>query len=275
MIIHKTGSTSLPLYNLTSIIAPTYVMQSEMANPPTPDNAQDKSAPPIITPSGNSVQPTLRNLNLNHEWMIGEPVSRESERHAAIYSILVSETGRLAENLEAHVFALDGIEPKLRKHRQRCIKRMQGRTKLKVEVNTVTIVVITTSQTEKSSVSEHEPHVLTKDGKHETDSGTTFIRKLAQKTLYLLEVRRQAKQRAEIGLGNGRTADDGHEIAQEINQEELIGYNKKLIEIFKEFIDHYKRSINYHKEQIEFSKEYIISFKEQINYYKEGINEVL
>lgn len=208
-----------------------------MASSPTPKDAYDTPAPPIITPLGNFTQPILRNLHLNHKWIIGEPMTKENGRHAAVYSVFHSETGQEAEDLEAHVFLLDGIDEKLRKHRQRCIKRMEGRTKFKLEGDKITIVVIATSQKENSSVLAHGAvsHSLDKDGQHESDIGAASIGKVKQKTLYQLELqrirqreRRQAKRRAKTGEGDGRTADGGHNIT-EIDQDSLFdGKNEFL-----------------------------------------------
>lgn len=209
-----------------------------MASSPTPEDAYDTPAPPIITPLGNSRQPTLRNLQLNHTWMIGEPMTRKNGRHAAIYSVLLSETGQEAEDLEAHVFLLDGIDKKLRKHRQRCIKRMEGRTKMKLEIDKITIFVIAKSQKKNSSVLAHGAvsHSQDKDGQHERDIGVASIGKAKRKTLYQLELqrirqreRRQAKRRAKTGEGDGRTVDGGHNIT-EIDQDSLFdGKNEFFI----------------------------------------------
>lgn len=195
------------------------------------------------------MQPTLTNLKLNHEWMIGELIEKENERHAMVYSIVISETGHLAEELEAHVFALDEIEPKLRKHRQRCIKRMERRTKLKLEVEKNTIIVITTSQMENISglESEAEPHSQTTDGQHETHNGSIPIGKLKQRTLYQLEVqrirqkeRRQAKRRAKTGQGGEKTTDDEDNMTRHIDQDNSVdGKNEfsMIVSLIDELLD--------------------------------------
>lgn len=208
-----------------------------MASSSTQENAHNTPAAPGITLPGNSTRPTLRNLRLNDEWVIGEPIPREYERHAGIYSILVSETGQSAEDLEAHVFALDDTEPKLRKHRQRCIKRMEGRTRLKLEVNKVTIIVITTAQTENTVVLEPgpEPHSLNNYGQHETYSGHISIGKVRKKTLYQRESqriqqreRRRAKRRVKTPQYGGRNGDSGHKIAEAIDQTGLLDDKNEL-----------------------------------------------
>lgn len=195
-----------------------------------PENTHDARPPPIITPPGIGSQPTLRNLRLSHEWIIGEPIPKENERHATVYSVLDSRTGQAAEGLEAHVFAFDAIEPKLRKHRQRRIKRMEGRMKLKLEVDKVTIVVITTLLTAISgaSESEEEPLSLSNDGQQETDGGTAPVGNVKQKTLYQRELqrirqseRRQAKRAAKTQKRCEETADGGHKMTEKIDQEIL------------------------------------------------------
>lgn len=199
-----------------------------MASSSVQENAHDAPAAPRITPPRNSTQPTLTNLKLNHEWMIGEPIPKENQRHAMVYSILISETGQSAEDLEAHVFALDDIEPKLRKHRQRCIKRMEGRTKLKLHVDKFNIVVITTTRTENIGVLEPgpEPHSSNDDGQHETDSGHVSVGKVRKKTPYQREVQRirqkeeqKAKRRAKTRQGGQMTTDDEKDITRNIDQD--------------------------------------------------------
>lgn len=197
-----------------------------MASSPVAENAHDTPELPIILPPGDSTQPTLRNLKLNHEWLIGEPIAKENERHAAVYSVLISETGQSAEDLEAHVFALGNIEPKLRKHRQRCIKRMEGRTKLKFGVHKVTIVVITTSRMEKTSVLEQEaePHYMSDSRRLKTDDGTTSVGRVRQKTLWQAESqrirqkqRRQAKRSAKTQQCDQRAAEDRRNITKRVD----------------------------------------------------------
>lgn len=188
------------------------------------------------TTQGICAQPALRNLKLNHEWVIREPISKQNERHATIYPVLVSETGQPSEDLEAHVFALDGIDTKLRKHRQRCIKRMEGRTKLKLEVGTITIVVITTLQTVNIGASEQgvERRSLSNDGKQDIDVGTSSIGKRKEKSRYQLESqrmrqkeRRQAGRAARKRQRNERTIDGGH-IAQRIDRDNLTDGNNQF-----------------------------------------------
>lgn len=212
------------------------------------ENAHDTPAAPGITPPGSSTQPTLTNLKLNHEWTIGEPISKENERHAMVYSVLISESGHSAEELEAHVFVLDDIEPKLRRHRQRCIRRMKRRTKLKLEVQRNTIVVITTSRMENSVLeNEAEPHSRNPDGQHETHNGTTSIEKSKQKTLCQLEVRRirqkerrQAKRHEKTGQGGQTTTDNENDITRNINrdryiwEDELEGLMDRINKMFDE-----------------------------------------
>lgn len=220
-----------------------------MASSSMQESAHDTPGPSGITLPGNSTRPTLRNLRLNDEWMIGEPIPREYERHAAIYSILVSETGQSAEDLEAHVFALDDTEPKLRKHRQRCIKRMEGRTRLKLEINKVTIIVITTSQTENTVVLEPrpEPHSLNHDGQHEISSEHISIGKTRKRTLYQRESqriqqkeRRRAKRRVKTPQYGGRNGDSGHNIAETIDQTGLLDDKNELsmfMPLLRELLD--------------------------------------
>lgn len=195
---------------------------------------QGTSTPPALTPPGIDSQPELRGLKLNQEWAIGEPIPSGNERHSAVYSVLISETGQPSEDLETHVFSLHGIEPKLRKYRQRCIKRMKDRTKLKVQVENVTIVVITTSQTEEISALElvAEPQPLSIDEQQKTDSCTTSTEKLDHKTLYQREAqrirqreRRQARRTAKALHCDDRTAHSGHNITEEIS---LLDETKEL-----------------------------------------------
>lgn len=190
-----------------------------MAASPVPESMPGTSTQPTNTPTGTDSQPELRRLKLNNEWMIGEPIEKAKERHSAVYSVLSLETGQFAEDLEAHVFSLRNIEPKLRKYRQRCIKRMKGRTKLKVEIDNVTIVIITTSKTESASVPEHGgggPHSLDRDGR-QTDNETNPIDRSKQKTLFQLEMqhirqreRRQAKRPANKEQSDGKNPGGKH-----------------------------------------------------------------
>lgn len=163
-----------------------------MAASAVPESMPGTPTPPKIRLPGADFRSELRDLNLNNEWVIGEPVLRENERHAAVYSVLISETGQSADNLEAHVFALDGVEPKLRKHRQRCINRMQGRTRLKLEVNGSTIVVIATSQMVANGALRHgaEPRSLRNDVQQETENHATSIQSVKKKTPFQRESRR-------------------------------------------------------------------------------------
>lgn len=180
--------------------------------------------PPALTPPGIDSQPALRGLKLSQEWTIGEPIPRGHERHSAVYSVLISETGQVEENLEAHVFSLHDIEPKLRKYRQRCIKRMKGRTKLKVEVENFTVVVITTSQTENVGVFKHrgEPQSLDKDGQHETDTGTTSIGEATENMVYRVEfqqIRQRERCQAKRIIGTRQDSEISGHIAQEIDMD--------------------------------------------------------
>lgn len=195
-----------------------------MASSSTTGEAHDTPLLPLIRPQGNSTVPTLRNLKLNHEWIIGEPMPKRNERVAAVYSILISETGQSAEDLEAHVFALDGSEKKLRKHQQRCIDRMRGRTKLKLEDNGMAIVVIATYQSVDKSAPKHGvgPHSLSvgNDWQYEIESEATSIEEVKQKTSYQRELqrirqkeRRRAKRAAKNPQHDERMAEGGHKIA--------------------------------------------------------------
>lgn len=215
-----------------------------MAASPVPESMPGTPRPPTITSPGTGSQPEVRGLKLNKEWAVGERIIKGNGRHSVVYSVLVSETGQLAEDLEAHVFALDDIEPKLRKHRQRCIKRMEGRTKLETKAEGVTIVVITTSPTMHAGASYHvaEPGSLSDDGQRKTVSGTSVTGKAKQKTPCQIELRRvrqrerrQAKRRAEAGQGDGRTIDSGHKIAQKIDQDILID-GKNEFSMFVSFV---------------------------------------
>lgn len=213
-----------------------------MAASSVPESMPGTPTPPAITPPGTDSQSALRNLKLNHEWTMGEPIPRGNERHATIYSVLISETGQPSEDLEAHVFALDGTETKLRKHRQRCIKRMEGRTKLKLEVDAITIIVITTSQTGNADALEHgvEPCPMSKEGQQETDGGTSSIEERKQKSPYQLESqrirqkeRRQARRSARTRQRNERTIDGEHKATESIDQvNSLDGKNDLSMFVF-------------------------------------------
>lgn len=215
------------------------LQQVEMATSLPQYDGRDTPAPPIFIPFR---QPVLRNLRLNPHWIIGEPILKENERHAAVYSVLASETGQPAGNLEAHAFVLDGIGPKLRKYRQRCIKRMKGRTELKVNINGTTIVVITTSRTENACALERGagPRPMSKEGQQATDGDTTSIGKKKEKSQYRLESqrirqkeRRQAERSARTRQHNERTADGGHNGTESIDQvKSLDGKNELSMFVF-------------------------------------------
>lgn len=110
--------------------------------------------------------------------MGGEP--NKNGRHAAVNSFLVLETGQAAEEPEGHVSALDENEPKVSKHRQHCINKMQSRIKLKLEINNLIIVIIATSQKENSNVLTDRVkfRFLDNDGKHEIVIGTASLGKV-------------------------------------------------------------------------------------------------
>lgn len=173
----------------------------------------------------------MRSLKLNDEWRIGEPIYGANEQHATVYSVLISETGQLAQDLEAHIFFLNDIEPKTRKHRRRCIRRMEGRTKLKVEIDNATIVVITTSREKSAGVLERgeESQCLDKGGPYETAGRTTTMGKAKQKTLYQRELqrmqqreRRQAERRSKGEQSGEGTAKGKQNIGQEIRSEDSL-----------------------------------------------------
>ncbi|KAL1882174.1 hypothetical protein Daus18300_000660 [Diaporthe australafricana] len=95
-----------------------------------------------------------QNLQLDEHWRIGQQIPKDKESHAAVYFVLDHKTGLLAENLEAHVFVLDHAQPRLRKHRLRCIRRSKQRTKLELKVQDTVIIVISTLQAADIKASE-------------------------------------------------------------------------------------------------------------------------
>lgn len=222
-----------------------------MASSSALENAHGTPALPSTASPGHSTKPTLTKLKLNHEWMVGEPIAEKDQRHAAVYSILISETGQLAEDLEAHVFALDDTEPKSRKARQRCINRMKGRTKLEVKADGITIVVISTSQTGSTMTLQQTPGVdprsLNTDGRRDIDSHTTLMGKLKQKTLYQRESkriqqreRRRAQRRAKTRQCNGKDAEEVHKATGTIDQGNLLDERNELsmfMFYFREWLD--------------------------------------
>lgn len=96
---------------------------------------------------------------------IDKIIDRKKAPHADIYSVFDEGINCLAENVEAHVFNLDNDQPKLRKHRLRCIKRMEGRTILRKTVEFAEVVVITTSSGPSS-------HLTGRKTNEDTDRGS-------------------------------------------------------------------------------------------------------
>lgn len=197
------------------------------------------STPPKIGLPGADSQSELRDLKLNNEWRIGEPVPKANERHAAVYSVLISETGQSADNLEAHVFSLDGIEPKLRKYRQRCIKRMKGRTELEAKVDGLTVVIITTSQRMSTGGLERrsESRYMRDGGQLERDGGTVSPGEVKQKTPWQVELhrirqqeRRRAKRCQRTRQPNQRAAEKEHGTFERVRELRFLrGKNQILM----------------------------------------------
>ncbi|ROV87709.1 hypothetical protein VSDG_09734 [Cytospora chrysosperma] len=98
----------------------------------------------------------LPNTRLNDTLRIGNLIEGGSAPHASIYSVFDEQNSCLAENLEAHAFILDTSQPKIRKHRMRCIKRMEGRTILRKTVHDIEVVVITTSPRPSSGIPDRQ-----------------------------------------------------------------------------------------------------------------------
>lgn len=117
-----------------------------MATSCSSEDSYETAASAIITMKDTDGTLRLRDLQLNEYWKIGDSMPRDNEEHAAIYQVLDTGTGLPAENLEAHVFALDHSHPKVRKHRLRSIKRMKQRTRLELRSNDTIIIVISTLQ---------------------------------------------------------------------------------------------------------------------------------
>lgn len=136
----------------------------------------------------------LEKLSLNDEWRLGEFLPKQSNRHASVYSVHVQQTGQTVEDLEAHVFALDPstIPPKIRKHRLRCIKRMEHRTKLEVRVNDMIVVVIGTSMVvDDGPEKDEDTSQVSKQSATKSKSKTDYQRESAR---IRQQERRQARR---------------------------------------------------------------------------------
>lgn len=173
----------------------------------------------------------LQNIELNDHWRIGELIPRDKEKHATVYIVLDIETGLPTENLEAHVFVLDHKQPKLRKHRLRCINRMKHRTKLEFRVEDLVIIVISTLQATDCGASEKdgpERSLPAGDGSPETEDGSKSNQNLEGKTPYKRESarirqreRRKAKRSGKVREQHSETADGEQESTQTMEHTNL------------------------------------------------------
>ncbi|ROW08369.1 hypothetical protein VMCG_03266 [Cytospora schulzeri] len=103
----------------------------------------------------------LSNMRLNDTLRIDKLIERENAPHANIYSVFDEKSNCLADSIEAHVFILDDAQPKIRKHRLRCIKRMEGRTILRKGVHNAEVVVITTSSSPSGNIPDRQDNADT------------------------------------------------------------------------------------------------------------------
>lgn len=159
----------------------------------------------------------LPNTRLNDTLRIGNLIEGESAPHASIYSVFDEQDNCLAENLEAHAFILDTSQPKVRKHRLRSIKRMEGRTILRRTVQNSEVVVITTSPRQSGDIPDRlDDADRDKDGSDASPAHHTKGH-ARQKTPYQREAARirQREKRNERRLSRRRQhesqdPDDGH-----------------------------------------------------------------
>ncbi|KAH8753610.1 hypothetical protein F5883DRAFT_574694 [Diaporthe sp. PMI_573] len=140
----------------------------------------ETAAPATMAFIDAGTTPALRGVPLNDCWKIRDQLPTDKQKHATVYLVL-DKAGLPVENLEAHAFALDGTQPKVRKHRLRCIKRMTTRTKLEIRVRDVAIIVISTSPSTDSETSEKDEMI---DGPMARGNGLKSDRKAAKKTPY-------------------------------------------------------------------------------------------
>lgn len=143
------------LFHFTAICFLTIVSKpSKMASSYSPENTMHDTAAPVTTTVPDAgITSTLRGVTLNDCWRIGEQLPTSEKKHATVY--LVLDTSNLpVDGLEAHAFTLDVAQPKIRKHRLRCIKRMTPRTKLEVKVQDTVIIIISTLSAADNQSSE-------------------------------------------------------------------------------------------------------------------------
>lgn len=152
---------------------------------------------------------TLRDAPLGDSWKIGDQLPKGKEQHAAVYLVL-DKSDMPVEGLEAHAFTLGNTQPKIRKHRLRCIKRMTHRTKLEVRIQDTVIIVISASPTICVHYSEQNETI---DGRRIAQNGRKSNREAATKMPYEQESarirqreRRQAKRSRKVEQQPG-TAD--------------------------------------------------------------------
>ncbi|KUI69388.1 hypothetical protein VM1G_05048 [Cytospora mali] len=109
---------------------------------------------------------SLQNMRLGETLRVGKLKERQDVPHADIYSNFDEESDRLAEDIEARVYPyiLDSAQPKIRKHRLRCIKRMKVRTILEQEVSNGVVVVIKTSPLSGGNISDRRDSADTEPG---------------------------------------------------------------------------------------------------------------
>lgn len=196
---------------------------SKIASLVLPADGHDTSALDMPTLPAPDTNLELRSLQLNDDWRVGEPIPRQTQTHATVYSILMAENDQIVEDLEAHVFMLDHIQPGLRKHRLRCIKRMKSRTTLEFKVNRLIIIVITTPTKMDTKALERGARALASSphGEPETDYSTKSTGKAKKKTQHQREsarIRQKERRQRKRSAKTRHRDDDGHEIAETIER---------------------------------------------------------
>lgn len=168
-----------------------------MANSSFSETITHATATPaaMAVPNAGTIH-ALRGFPLNDCWKIGDQLPTVKQNGATVY--LVHDKGDLpVEGLEAHAFVLDGTQPKIRKHRLRCVKRMAHRTRMAVKVQDVFIIVIATRLEAEIQASEKHKMIDMTVAMHNSPKTDG---KVAAKTTYNQESARiRQKERRQAG----------------------------------------------------------------------------